>query len=120
MGQGLQFYTDATNESMNMNFYSSSLGTLSDAYITCQGGTSSATQGNMVIGSRNLTLQTSNNLIMGSTTNNTYIQNATSTVIGSNPTSYNATNGTVSGYAIIFKPELSDIILPELLIAVPA
>ena len=87
LGQGIAFMPNIIS-GMMMAFYSSSLGTVADAYISVSGGTASATQGNMVIAANDITIQQSGILKMGSSTSTTYIKNSRNLIIGQTPETY--------------------------------
>ena len=73
-----------------------------DAQIITTGGTSALTNsGTLEIKAATINLTATNNLTMGSATSaNTFIKNSISTIVGTNPTSYNNTAGTISGAAM--------------------
>jgi hypothetical protein len=103
LGQGMSFLTSNSGVgSMIMNFYSSALGSLADAYISVVGGTTSLTQGDMTIVARDIAIQSSGTLTMGSlTTNPIGLQTNDRVVMGLNPSTYNTTTGTITGPAVI-------------------
>jgi hypothetical protein len=103
LGQAMSFLTSNSGVgSMVMNFFSSAAGTLADAYISVVGGTSSASQGDMTIVARDIAIQSSGTLTMGSlTTNPIGLQTNDRIVMGLNPSTYNTTTGTITGPAVI-------------------
>ena len=103
LGQGMSFLTSNSGVgSMIMNFYSSALGSLADAYISVTGGTTSLSQGDMTIAANNIAIQSSGTLMMGSiTTNPIGLQTNDRVVMGLNPSTYNTTTGSITGPAVI-------------------
>ena len=103
LGQAMSFLTSNSGlGSMVMNFFSSAVGTLADAYISVVGGTASASQGDMTIVARDIAIQSSGTLMMGSlTTNPIGLQTNDRVVMGLNPSTYNTTTGSITGPAVI-------------------
>ena len=79
-----------------------------DAQIITTGGTSALTNsGTLEIKAATINLTATNNLTMGSATSaNTFIKNSISTIVGTNPTSYNNTAKTISGTAISLRNKM--------------